>query len=235
MASNLLSRFLPSSTGPPSVYETLRELDKSSDASDLEERAGMTLLDEENLGAHEIQLDPALGDAMESNFDLNTTAREPVPPKRQETTRTSKQKWKRRSPRIVEADENDDEVPLSLLVEGDRNGVPVSPLPPDVATQSKDPGPVPVSGHATRETRAKWQATQERQQLHQSSAVPAPVLGQRDRRSRQNGLMMIDPREKAMWRWANVENLDNFLKDVYDYFLGNGIWCILLRRLLNLL
>ena len=233
MASNFLSRLLPSSTGPPSVYETLRELDQSSDASDLEERAGMTLLDEENLGAHDIQLDPALADAMESNFDLSTRAGEPVPHTRPKTT--SKQKWKQLSPRIVEADENDDEVPLSLLIEGDRNAVPVSPLPADVATQSKNPGPIPVSGHATRETRAKWQATQEQQQLHQSLAVPAPVLGQRDQRSRQNALMMIDPKEKAMWRWANVENLDNFLKDVYDYFLGNGIWCILLSRLLNLL
>jgi len=46
---------------------------------------------------------------------------------------------------------------------------------------------------------------------------------------------MIHPKEQAMWRWANVENLDNFLKDVYDYFLGNGIKCILLGRVLNLL
>jgi autophagy-related protein 9 len=38
-----------------------------------------------------------------------------------------------------------------------------------------------------------------------------------------------------MWRWANVEDLDNFLKDVYTYFLGNGIWSILLTRVLNLL
>ncbi|OAX81033.1 hypothetical protein ACJ72_04627 [Emergomyces africanus] len=38
-----------------------------------------------------------------------------------------------------------------------------------------------------------------------------------------------------MWRWANVENLDNFLADVYDYFLGNGIKSILLSRVLNLL
>ncbi|KAJ5082850.1 Autophagy-related protein 9 [Penicillium argentinense] len=45
----------------------------------------------------------------------------------------------------------------------------------------------------------------------------------------------IDPKRKAMWRWANVEDLDNFLKDVYTYFLGNGFWSILLDRTLNLL
>lgn len=38
-----------------------------------------------------------------------------------------------------------------------------------------------------------------------------------------------------MWRWANVEDLDNFIKDVYIYFLGNGIWSIFLGRALNLL
>jgi autophagy-related protein 9 len=49
------------------------------------------------------------------------------------------------------------------------------------------------------------------------------------------GLANVDPKKKAMWRWANVEDLDNFLKDVYTYFLGNGIWSILLTRVLNLL
>ncbi|KAJ5454589.1 Autophagy-related protein 9 [Penicillium daleae] len=48
-------------------------------------------------------------------------------------------------------------------------------------------------------------------------------------------LSNTDPKKKAMWRWANVENLDNFLKDVYTYFLGNGFWSILLSRSLNLL
>jgi autophagy-related protein 9 len=48
-------------------------------------------------------------------------------------------------------------------------------------------------------------------------------------------LASASPKDKAMWRWANVENLDNFLKEVYVYYLGNGIWCILLSRTLNLL
>lgn len=38
-----------------------------------------------------------------------------------------------------------------------------------------------------------------------------------------------------MFRWANVSNLDVFIRDVYDYYLGAGIWCILLERLLHLL
>ena len=38
-----------------------------------------------------------------------------------------------------------------------------------------------------------------------------------------------------MWRWTNVQNLDNFLNDVYNYYIGKGIWSILLARVLNLL
>jgi len=49
------------------------------------------------------------------------------------------------------------------------------------------------------------------------------------------GAIVVDPSERAMWKWSNVEDLDNFLIDVYDYYLGNGIWSIILSRFLNLL
>lgn len=38
-----------------------------------------------------------------------------------------------------------------------------------------------------------------------------------------------------MWRWANVENLDNFLAEVYAYYLDKGMWMIVLNRGLGLL
>jgi autophagy-related protein 9 len=41
-------------------------------------------------------------------------------------------------------------------------------------------------------------------------------------------------KKKAEWRWANVSNLDIFIKDVYDYYVGNGMWCILVERALHL-
>lgn len=47
-------------------------------------------------------------------------------------------------------------------------------------------------------------------------------------------LGLIDPKERALWKWANVENLDNFLQEVYNYYLGNGFYCIMLSRLLNM-
>ena len=44
----------------------------------------------------------------------------------------------------------------------------------------------------------------------------------------------LSPTEAALWKWANVENLDVFLQDVYDYYLENGFICILLQKVLNL-
>ncbi|OAA54510.1 autophagy protein [Niveomyces insectorum RCEF 264] len=40
--------------------------------------------------------------------------------------------------------------------------------------------------------------------------------------------------DRAMWRWVNVSNLDNFIRDVYDYYRDCGLRCILLERFLHL-
>lgn len=49
-----------------------------------------------------------------------------------------------------------------------------------------------------------------------------------------NRLNKISPKETALWKWANVENLDIFLQDVYKYYLGNGFYCIILQKVLNI-
>ena len=227
MASNILSRFLPPATGEPSVYETLQQHDELSDQSDLEERAGMTL-DEENLGTgfHDYELDDAL---------THATADQTAPPR----TRTSSRQGQGRSARKAQnrtrtphaarnnIDDLDDEVPQSLLIEDDQD-----PLPRVKDGHDRAMLP-PVSGPSSRATQAKWQATQEQQRLYQEPILPQTLSKGKSRRGHLLGLM--DPKERAMWMWANVENLDNFLKDVYDYYIGNGIWCILLNRVLNLL
>ena len=229
MASNILSRVLPPALGTPSVYETLRQHDESSDQSDREERAGMTL-DEENLGGRfqDHELEEGLFDAAASHVSEaipgNSRGKSKEPSKRA----AQRHKQSQKSPRRDDADEMDDEVPQSLLIEGDQDevSVPIDHLP-------QDRRPPPIVGPTSREIRAKWSATQEQQRLHHDAGSARPL----HRKSFHRGqpLAMLDPKEMAMWRWANVENLDNFLKDVYDYFLGNGIWCILLSRLLNLL
>lgn len=47
-------------------------------------------------------------------------------------------------------------------------------------------------------------------------------------------LNTLSPRERALWKWANVENLDVFLQEVYDYYLGNGFYCIVIEKILNM-
>lgn len=44
----------------------------------------------------------------------------------------------------------------------------------------------------------------------------------------------LSVKERALWKWANVENLDIFLQDVYNYYLGNGFYCIILEKILNI-
>ncbi|KAH3902671.1 autophagy protein ATG9 SCDLUD_000254 [Saccharomycodes ludwigii] len=46
---------------------------------------------------------------------------------------------------------------------------------------------------------------------------------------------VLSPRERALWKWANVENLDIFLQKVYNYYLGSGSLCIIVEKVLNLL
>ncbi|KAN0062741.1 autophagy protein atg9 [Thecaphora frezii] len=63
-----------------------------------------------------------------------------------------------------------------------------------------------------------------------ASALPSTTP-----RSRRMALGGLDPKQKALWMWANVDNLDAFLQEVYAYYLGKGVVCIALSRGLNLL
>lgn len=45
----------------------------------------------------------------------------------------------------------------------------------------------------------------------------------------------LPPKERALWMWANVTNLDIFLNDVYDYYMRNGWNCIALSKICDLL
>lgn len=242
MTSNLLSRFLPP-TGSPSIYEAIRQDDEASDASDIENRSGMTL-DEENLRepVQNYELEDALADAVESQtttqsamFMGHKLPRKTSAPRLAHTTghgnsKPLRPRWMQTSPRILEADEGDDDVPASLLVEGnDDDDYPKPPTPPR-NTIDQD---LPVPGPSTRDMRDRWEATRTQQPLH---SIPPQNPSGRKRAGRGfPTLAAVNPKEKAMWRWTNVENLDNFLKDVYIYYLGNGIWCIILGRALNLL
>ncbi|KAL9598786.1 MAG: hypothetical protein Q9219_004284 [cf. Caloplaca sp. 3 TL-2023] len=222
MASNILSRFLPPDSGSPSIYQTLRQQDESSDQSDVEQRAAMAV-DEENLRGdfYDYEFDAAVEDVAanhnrEESKGIQQLYQAPLPRQMPRTPSS-----------MPEAGEEDDEVPRSLLIED--NEAAVLPL----SEQQPKPITSPVPGLGTKASKAKWRAVQEQQRLHTHSPHPQ---GLSDRPARPApGLAIASPREQAMWRWVNVEDLDNFLGDVYEYFLGNGIWSILLNRLLNLL
>ncbi|WAQ88196.1 hypothetical protein PtA15_9A322 [Puccinia triticina] len=58
---------------------------------------------------------------------------------------------------------------------------------------------------------------------------------QQQNRNHPAGHQPLGPKEMALWRWVNVDDLDEFLQDVYSYYVGNGIWAIGLSRLSNLM
>ncbi|GAA6024138.1 hypothetical protein JCM8202_004269 [Rhodotorula sphaerocarpa] len=59
--------------------------------------------------------------------------------------------------------------------------------------------------------------------------------GSSRRARRRSGIATMSAKERALWRWVNVSDLDGFLQQVYIYYVGKGIWAIGLERTLNLL
>ncbi|CAK7266215.1 autophagy protein atg9 [Sporothrix epigloea] len=118
-----------------------------------------------------------------------------------------------------------------------------------------------ILGPATKRSRAQWEASQKQHRPHaqgQSRTVdgrtgnyvrpPAPINGRAALTDgAQPGHALLSyffssgggqkgtAYDRAMWRWVNVTNLDNFIRDVYDYYRDCGIHCILLARFLHLL
>jgi autophagy-related protein 9 len=241
MTSNILSRFLPPN-GSPSVYEAIRNHDVTSDSSDLEERAGLTLEDHTEERYSDRELEDALVDAERSTLpDQDDAFISRKSSRKASAAGPSKSTSRHRHPSRPrwthspghDFEDGDDDVPASLLVEGHQDDDDLkSRLPPPPSSHLPREDTQPLPGPSTRGDRVRWRTAREQQPLHDADRRRAPgvrwSLGQPN-------LNTVDPKEKAMWMWANVENLDNFLKDVYTYFLGNGIWSILLNRVLSLL
>jgi autophagy-related protein 9 len=238
MTSNLLSRLLPSNPAGRSIYDDLRAHDEASE-SDLEEQAGLAI-DEENLGFHDDDL--ANADAFNGEDSRITAGSTAFLAGKQQNhsqgprigSRGKQQgrrsKWIAQSPRLLEEDADDD-VPASLLIEGDDLAGPSTPAQPRIrqgAAKRREPA---IPGPSNRETRAHWEAAQAQQKLHHDDDNP-PVGPQPVRQNL--GAFAGGPREKAMWRWINITNLDNFMKEVYEYYTGAGLWCITLDRALTL-
>lgn len=68
---------------------------------------------------------------------------------------------------------------------------------------------------------------------HSVTADPEPVPSRRA--VNHLGKRGLSGYEKALWKWTNVDDLDQFLHEVYLYYEGKGFWCIALSEILGLL
>ena len=152
MASNILSRLLPTNPAGRSIYDDLRAHDEASE-SDIEEQAGMAI-DEENLGFR----DDELGDADLFTGEASHVTTESIAGRQPESRpltgrsrnkgQTSRSKWLAQSPRLL-MDDGDDDVPASLLIEG-HEGASVRPRKSQPKSQNKQPA---MPGPSDRENR----------------------------------------------------------------------------------
>ena len=254
MKSNILSRILPP-TGSPSVYEAIREHDADSNSSDVEERAGLAWNDQDpgdDEPYNDQELEEAMADAQASGLSSptnSTTAflaqdRPSKPLNREGNDKGIARRRKSSRPRWaqdvlspgLEAEDGDEDVPASLLVEGNQEDDEMkSRMPPPPPRQSS-PEPGPSSRRQAAGSNVEQPPSHGgHHYLPRSSPPQPPPPAARWSIGQHPNLAFVDPKEKAMWRWANVENLDNFLEDVYAYSLENGIWSIALHRILGLL
>jgi len=232
MTSNLLSRLLPSNAPARSIYEDLREHDEASE-SDIEDHAGLAI-DEENLGFRDDELgNEDIFNGEDSRITTESTAFLPAHGatnyQKGGRPKKAKSKWIAQSPRMLD-DDGDDDVPASLLIED--HDYPPTGTARDRQHKGQSPQD-PIPGPSNRETRAHWEAVQAQQRLYQENDVVSRAGSHTPQPSM--GLLTGTPREKAMYRWMNVMDVDSFIKDVYNYYTGSGIWCIILARVMDLL
>lgn len=130
----------------------------------------------------------------------------------------------------VTEEDGDNDVPASLLVEhkeADPKRYAAIPRPAET-TQKQPP---PKIGRASNQNTSKWIPRYRQHEpyggsLDENANRPRAVVPEQASSGRN---------ERAMWRWVNTTNLDSFMRDVYDYYEGGGIWCILCSNALWLL
>ncbi|KAF4589364.1 Autophagy-related protein 9 [Ophiocordyceps camponoti-floridani] len=78
-----------------------------------------------------------------------------------------------------------------------------------------------------------WDGLTTQRQVHQDVVARSRPATRPE--SLVTGLVAGSQREKSLWRWASTSNLDNFMRGVYQYYEGGGLWCILCANALWLL
>lgn len=227
MASNLLSKFLPSASDETLENTPLNPEHRRRHSSSTDERNEMDI-DEENFGAHFEEQDLAHLLAEASSSQMTTESRAVSPDTRRNPASNTNGRgpnWRQPPPPRPVPYEDDDDVPQSLLLEGGLDPAPSS-------DRHAEGLPPPVPGPTTRQTRLQWDTTRQQQRLHDEDRRPVPARGWGQ--TSRPGHFAADPKEKALWLWVNQTDLDTYMNEVYEYYVGCGIYSILLRRVLSL-
>lgn len=236
MASLFFSRVTGSNNASASIYETIQEYDRDTDGSDVEERAGVVA------DGHDAANGFQGPDSSHLNFSPDRLASRAVDnhvpghghgqaARKDKSRALNRSRWNQRPHKLLDVEEADDDVPASLLIDhnagiqepGSMSLPPPPSLMPDGLSSPGDARPS-VPGRTSH-----------------SRGRPHPYLNGGPPRSRPimsnfwGNLAGADPKDKAMFRWVNVTDLDNFLLEVYNYYLCHGFWSILLMRLFNLI
>ena len=211
-----------------SIYDTIRQHDEESDPSDTEADVFMNG-PHTGEGFYDIERGPTEEEASRSPQSRRQPPLSPVTPRRvggRADKRSSRPRWLGKGQRMLDFDDADDDVPASLLIEGADVGLgPGSISFPPPPSLINDRGQGVRRGQQERRTSAGSQPTPTRGGL--AGAIPQATR-------RLAGIANADPREKALYRWTNVVNLDVFLEDIYSYYRLNGFWSILIKRVVSL-
>lgn len=133
----------------------------------------------------------------------------------------------RGKPHHLSDDDNESIIPESLMLEGPSSRRPQLPnVFSRSAKQLADSIPKGITFQLpNRDSNAAM--SHER--------VKSPPKDMRHEKLLRTRLGIISPMERSLWIWANVSNLDLFLTEVYDYYMGNGFYCICLKNMLDFL
>lgn len=122
--------------------------------------------------------------------------------------------------------DDDDDVPASLMLE---------PRTKSIHTRAQSHKP---QSSSRGKTAAQLRTAQERYGLHTApragsrSTQPTPRHGHAPLHT---AAPKADPQAEAMWMYTNANNLDAFLHEVYQYYVGHGVYSIQLARILTML
>jgi autophagy-related protein 9 len=235
--SSFFQRTIPLSRGARSFYEELRarrngDFEDHEDDVDIEGHASFDADDRKSnppFGEFDSSHLDALA-ADESQFITNSTAHlapqtESLIPGRVNSTgrRGQRSKWSGQD------EDGDNDVPASLLFEAHEVHSKVDRVArsrQQIEFKSNNGG----VGSSTRRPQNHWEAAQPYQRLYQTNSTDHS----NKRTLLPDTVTTGNPRDRALWRWVNVSNLDIFIRQVYAYYMGGGFWCSILGRVLHL-